>query len=436
MTISRRNFLKKAGLLGSVPLVMSLPKTAAAADGDYKALVCVFLRGGNDSANMIMTTDEQLHAAYASRRPDIAKARDSLLDTGTSDWAGNPIALNPAMVGMQSLFLEGKAAAILNIGPRIGPIGSGQRNPPGLFNHSRQQYAWETSWNLSTDEYGPFGWGGMMMDILAGSGSVLPSLVSLGSNTLLKGAVQADSRVGSDGSLVNLTAFSASPEAEAAFESSVGTARRSLFTRQMQYQQDEFVQGFKVIREAVEGTALDTNIDGGTSLGRQLRAVKRVIDASMASGTVSRQVFIVNMGGFDTHRNQIPRHDGLLGQVSSSISDFTLALGANQSSVTTFTASDFGRTIHNNGNKGTDHGWGSFQFVAGGAVNPGAYGTYPDLSVGSPDDYGRGRLTPTLAHEQMAATMGRWMGLSDSSLAAIFPSLFANFSMTDLGFMS
>ncbi|PSW21864.1 DUF1501 domain-containing protein [Photobacterium sanctipauli] len=434
MKLSRRRFLQHSALMtgaSSLPMAFTLSNKAYAAT-DYKAMVCVFLRGGNDSFNMLMAGDDDLYGKYATRRPNIAIEKTSLLMTGKTDNNGVPIGLHPNMPGVQSLFQNGLAAGLINIGTLVGPAGSGAPNPTGLFNHSKQQYAWESAWQSSG--YAAYGWGGLLMDLLA-QGGAIPELVSLGGNSWLSGVNVGDVRTNTQGSVSEVSTFSDSSTLEAEYNEMVNEVYLSPFHQQYLKQHEGFLTPYNNFRSLIESTPLDPNISRNSSLSSQLSAVKRIIDASVASGSVGRQVFIVNQGGYDTHSNQLPRHESLYSQLDTALTEFTLALESLQPNVTTFTMSDFGRTMHNNSNNGTDHGWGSNQLVIGGSVMGGCYGAYPDFSVGSPDDNGRGRLIPTLAHEQMAATLATWFGVSSSGIETVFPTTSANFGTMNLGFM-
>ncbi|MGF1684748.1 DUF1501 domain-containing protein [Photobacterium minamisatsumaniensis] len=434
MKLSRRRFLQHSALMtgaSTLPMAFTLSNKAYAAT-DYKALVCVFLRGGNDSFNMVMAGDDDMYGRYAARRPNIAIDKANLLMTGKTDNNGVPIGLHPNMPGLQSLFQEGMAAGLINIGPLVGPAGSGAPNPTGLFNHSKQQYAWESAWH--NNDYAAFGWGGLLMDLLA-QGGVIPELVSLGGNSWLSGVNVSDLRTNTQGSVAGVNAFNDSSTLESEYTEMVNEVYLSPFHQQYLKQHEDFLTPYNNFRSLIEATPLDPTISRNSSLGAQLSAVKRIIDASIASGSVGRQVFIVNQGGYDTHSNQVPRHESLYTQLDTALTEFTRALGTNQPNVTAFTMSDFGRTMYNNSNDGTDHGWGSNQLVVGGGVLGGCYGAYPDFNVGSTDDNGKGRLIPTLAHEQMAATLATWFGVSNTGVETVFPTTSANFSTMNLGFM-
>ncbi|MGF1688093.1 DUF1501 domain-containing protein [Photobacterium japonica] len=434
MPLSRRRFLQKSALMtgaAALPMSFTLSNTAYAANS-YQALVCVFLRGGNDSFNMLMPGDDHMYPRYAARRPDIAIDKDQLLMTQQSDENGVAIGLHPSMPGVQALFHEGMAAGLLNIGPLVGPSGSGAPLPTGLYNHAKQQYAWESAWHSSA--YAAYGWGGLVMDLLA-QGGAIPELISLGSNQWLNGVNVGDVRTNRQGTVATVKAFTGASHLESAYSEMLNAVSVSPFHQQYLHQHNNFLTPYRQFRSLINDTPLDPAINRQHSLGAQLSAVKRIIDASIASGSVSRQVFIVNQGGYDTHSNQQPKHAALYGQLDTALTEFTRALGEQQSQVTTFTMSDFGRTMHNNSNKGTDHGWGSNQLVIGGSVQGGCYGAYPDFSVGSPNDNGRGRLIPTLAHEQMAATLAAWFGVSPSGIQTLFPTTSRHFTTMNLGFM-
>ena len=169
-------------------------------------------------------------------------------------------------------------------------------------------------------------------------------------------------------------------------------------------------------------------------LSEPVEGLKRI--AARATLGMQRQIFFCAVGGYDTHGDQLGAQAGLLAELSQGLSAFynaTLELGVEQS-VTTFSASDFGRTLPTNG-AGSDHGWGSHQFVMGGAVRGNRlYGTFPTLAVNGPDDTEDGRWIPTTSVDEFSATMARWFGVSDSDLPTVFPNI-GRFANPNLGFL-
>ncbi len=458
---SRRDFLRytacaHVGTLSMLSTMLNLRQVNAAAGdngdlpNDYKALVCVFLYGGNDAANMLIPTATTPYNHYAAGRGPITLPRSSLTSLNAANDDGNALALHPSMGGMRSIFQQGDAALVANVGTLLAPATlSDYQNrtaavPPNLFSHNDQQVLWQTSISNESSAFQPNGWGGRMADLLhsAHNDTSLSMLVSLsGTNyfqvadTLLPvrlpGGGLPAYRLGQDTSDAGVTRY-------AAF-------RRILDKKYANMMEDAFsdvsnraIQDIDTVNAAIAETADYTDVIPDSGLGRQLRIVAKLIEARASLG-MRRQVFFCATGGFDTHGPQLDTHAGLLGNLSSALSGFNTAMGnlQVQDSVTTFTASDFGRTFDSNG-RGSDHGWGSHHIVMGGCVRGNnIYGQYPDLDLtnGNPLDTGRGRWIPTTAVDQYGATLAKWFGVDDNGLNSVFPNL-QNFATKDLGFMA
>ena len=452
---SRREFLKRASALSAsgvaAPFAINLAALgeAAAANGTgYKALVCVFLYGGNDYANTVVPYDGASYALYQAQRAAIAIPQASLagtvLNPALALGGGRQFALAPEISGLVPLFDAGKMAVLLNVGTLIQPTSKTQYTnksaplPPKLFSHNDQQSVWQSS----SPEGSRSGWGGRMGDLFAASnGNATFTCVSASGNAVfLSGQSAVQYQVTSNGS-VPLNGLKnplfGSSACSAALRTLVTAPRTHLFesehTRIMTRSIDADVQ----LTTALAGTApLATVFPSGNTLAGQLNMVARMIAARSSLGA-KRQVFFVSIGGFDTHDNLLQDHPALMGQVGPALTAFQAAmteLGV-ADLVTTFTASDFGRTLTTDGD-GSDHGWGSMHFVLGGAVRGRAfYGTPPVIANNGPDDVGQGRLLPALAVDQFGATLGKWFGVSDTELATVMPNL-ANFTTRDLGFMA
>ena len=509
---SRRQFLRHAGAMASLlgptaaPLALNLAAIGAAsaqAAPDYKAVVCLFLFGGNDALNMVLPTDNASWTNYSAVRN---QAPDSiaLLAPGTTPntgaGAGSParlggvlpivpanaqgrtFALHPVMGSLQQLFNADKRLAILpNIGPLVMPTTKAQYalsshpKPANLFSHNDQQ----NTWQALAPEGATRGWGGRMGDLLASMNArpVFTSISAAGNAVWLAGEQVQQYQVSGSGA-IRMGSDSGgriygSTDVAAAMQRIVsGTRGTHVFERDLAAVHKRAVDAEVALRTALKpasdplfGTApgsgnynpnndpklqYDNPLTGGksfNSLAQQLQIVARMIDASNAAGVQARrQVFFVSMGGFDTHDNQNRNHADLMAKLAHALAYFDSTLGAMgaRGNVTTFTASDFGRTFTSNGD-GTDHGWGAHHFVLGGAVRGGdLYGAFPTLGAknannnnfdSSPDQLGNGVLLPTTSVEQLGATLGRWFGLSDGQLLDIFPNL-ANFSQRNLGFMT
>jgi uncharacterized protein (DUF1501 family) len=428
---------------------------------DYKALVCIFMNGGNDGNNMFVSLDQ--YPAYSAARAasTLAIPQASLL--AVSPASGGSYGFNPSMAEMQARFNEGRLAVLCNNGPLVEPLtrttyqnGSGKK-PLQLFSHSDQVGLFQTAIANSVSQTG---WGGRMADLTAtlnGAASFPQNVTIAGINLLLTGVNTRQLAIGDSTTPLNnvlpLTMTGSTAEQ---------TSRRTSFNELRTLDNN-----FKLVKAAsdIRSSALQTSaalasvnpalttLFPNTSLGRQLQQIARLIKAAtdpVAGINMKRQIFFAQIGGFDTHSNQHPAtlggQDSLLQQVSQAMNAFynaTVELGV-QNNVTSFTLSDFGRTLQPAGSGlgqvGSDHAWGNHHLIMGGSVIGGRlYGTYPTLALGGPDDTDsgsspRGRWIPTTSVEQYAATLATWYGLSTSDMPAVFP-LIGRFATPNLGFM-
>ena len=449
-SISRRQVLRLAGstlTAGAAGLFGRLGLTNAYAQGsDYKALVCVFLFGGNDSNNMVIpsATTKNSYLDYSSIRKAVAIPQASLLPISTGrDTYG----LHPAMTDIHTLYQNGRAAVVANLGPLAQPLSKAQYLgkqgviPSNLFSHDDQQAQWQT---LDPTGNAATGWAGRVADLLgpvynvpaAGSATPFPAALSLaGDNILEKGNSSAPAMATSSG-VTKLSNWPATPN-----------ARTKAFTNLLAFDNGvKLVTGANDILESGinDSKTLDAALTASTfnptfpttTLGTQLKMVARIINVHPALGA-SRQIFFVSLGGFDNHDKLLTDQDSNLGQVSAALGAFyaaldSVGLGRN---VTSFLESDFSRTNQPNTNEGSDHAWGSHQIVMGSAVQAGLYGTFPTLALGGIDDVtGRGVYLPTTSVDQYGATLARWFGVTDADLPSIFPNL-NHFAATNLGFL-
>jgi len=453
---SRRAFLRRAAQLGAIgaaaPFLDTLGligEAAAQSSSDYKALVCVFLYGGNDNWNTMPPYDPTSYNAYRSARPNIAIPHASLGATALSpanDLRGQKFALNPALAPLMPAFRKGKLAPIFNIGTLIEPTSKSDylkravRLPPKLFSHNDQQ-SYVQSFQV---EGADAGWGGRMGDLIQSSnGTAAMTCISLQGRSLWLSGQNVTPYAVSPGSVTELIRggtrlYSSAPAYDAlrqlmTFEqegSWISQEHAKVVNRSLQLS-DSITSALARIPESSLTTFKSTN-----SLSEQLKMVARLIAVGPSLG-LRRQVFFTSLGGWDHHSALLRNHPGLLGNVGNALSEFYAAteqLGV-ADQVTTFTASDFGRMLVDNGD-GSDHGWGSTQFAIGGAVPGGRiFGAPPEVGINGKDDFG-GRLIPTTSFDQLAATLGLWFGLPESSLPMILPNL-ANFdtSSWDLGFV-
>lgn len=450
--ISRRRFLEwslraaggAAGAAATAGLLNALASSAAHAQtGDYRALVCVFLLGGNDSFNLLVPNDNEGYATYARSRGGLAVPRSDLLTIRPGNSGGRDYGLHPVAGGLRDLFAQGRLSFAANSGVLLAPTTradyqAGRALPPQLFSHNDQQDHW-----MSGEPGGPkfTGWGGRMADLLfsRNANQRLSMNISLAGTNLFQ--------VGD-----SVLPLAVEPTGARPFTALTGQAERRRVLRELLAQSAaedrpllESAYGSVVtsaldngaaIQEALQaGPALATRFPDG-SLGARLRMIARLISVRERLG-LSRQIFFVSLGGFDTHDDQLLNQPPLLKLLADSLKSFhdaTVELGI-ASQVTTFTASDFGRTLTSNGD-GTDHGWGGNHAVVGGAVRGGQLiGQYPDLRLDGPDDAGLGRMIPTTAVDQLGATFGRWLGIADSDLDLVFPNL-RRFAQRDLGFLA
>ncbi len=470
----RRRFLRMTAGVAGMPLVAALARSAQAAGpfSDYRALVCVFLYGGSDSHNLVIPTAAGEWNAYTSKRGILAQSPGAVVGLSPLNPNGRTFAAHPSLPKLAQLFnVDRRLAIVGDVGPLLGPTTLAQYNaqsvplPPQLFSHSDMQSHWQ-----SGNPAVPFatGWGGRMADLLytANGASALPLSVSInGSNQFMVAAQPgaAPYQVSPNGP-IKISAWrdwdTGGANPQQLYADRLVALRTNLL-------EDEFadIAARSIDTEAAVTAALaplgsyrtdfpGTGTDAQPSqvtnaLANQLRMVARLIAARTTFG-VKRQVFFVSLGGFDTHGDQATLQPALLQMIDDGLDAFyrkTVALGV-ASSVTTFTASDFGRTYTCNGS-GSDHGWGGHHLVLGGAVSGGTlYGTIPvaginaqsaltlvDPGTGQSVDVGQGRLLPTVASDVYAATFARWMGVTQASeLASVLPNI-GNFGTQNLGFL-
>ena len=477
--LSRRAFLRRSSRLalagGALPFALNLAAIgeAAAFDAtDYKALVCVFLYGGNDYANTVVTYDDASYDAYSAIRGGGANRAAGGIALGQADLkatlltptaalaGGRQYALHPQMTGLAGLFNAGQAAVQLNVGPLVAPLTRDQYNssnktlyprPANLFSHNDQQSTWQSS----SPEGSAVGWGGHIGDLAlsANSTSLFTCISVAGNAVFLSGDSALQYQIGTDAavkiSAVNGSVYGSGAVRDALrniVQASSGHMLENEYNAITRRSIDSEGKMTAALNKYPVGDQAFSSFTGTDSLSAQLRMVARIIAARGDLGS-KRQVFFVSLGGFDTHDGLLATHNRLLGNLSLAMTSFynaTKALGIDKQ-VTAFTASDFGRTLSSNGD-GSDHGWGSHHLVVGGAVKGSAfYGSPPPVSVGNttaPEDQwhvGQGRLLPSTSVDQYAATLARWFGVADSELAGILPNL-RNFGSAaypqNLGFMA
>lgn len=446
-TPARRNFLKlstRLATLGLTSLGFGPSRSWFVADAaaqsvvsDYKALVCVYLFGGNDCNNVIVPVDNARYTQYASIRSGLTLGASNLL-APIADSGGNPYALHSSLAELNAGFGIGKVAIVLNTGQLERPLTraeyqSGVQAPTNLFSHSDQTLQAQTA--TSNQTIG--GWGGRLLNVFSSVDSLGAVSVSSPAPFLESGGTAPN--VIPPGASLNLSGMNISPSSAAAARKAAVTAMLALDNgHPLRFAaNDSFADGLQLadtLNNAGSVANLAT-VFPGTGLGNQMREVVRLIRLRSQLGP-GRQVFFCSMGGFDTHTSQIGNHAALLQELSGALGAFYLATAevGLQNQVTAFTQSEFGRTLQPNGT-GSDHAWGTHQFVVGGAVRGGIYGAMPQFALGGPNDANnRGVWIPTISTAQFGATLGKWFGATPGELAVAFPNL-NRFTTTDVGFM-
>ncbi len=442
---SRRRFLHgvaggSLALMGPWGRLLAAPPVAS----DYRALVCIYLFGGNDSANMVVPREISSHAEYQNIRGSLAVPREQLLPIQSVSSQRTEYGLHPALEPLHSMYNDGELAIVANMGTLLEPVTrqqiiAGQAAlPPQLFSHSDQTFQWQTG---IPDSQQPVGWGGRLADLFADSfSSLLPMNITLtGQSVFLAGRQTVQYALSESGPESLEAASGDGGPVDLAIRALLAQPRQNLLEKQFIGVQKRSMDLYELISGALEQQSPLNTVFPESDLGRQLAMVVRMISsrAEMGGAGLGRQIFLVGTGGFDTHDNQNSAQPQLLADLAASLRAFRdgLAEVGELNNVTTFTASEFGRTLTNNGD-GTDHGWGGHQLVMGGAVRGGdIYGVMPDLALEGPDDAGDGRLIPTLSTDQYDATLARWFGLNDADLHELFPHL-SRFDSTDIGFMA
>ncbi len=440
---------------------------AFAQSADYKALVGIFLFGGNDAGNTIIPFDD--YASYSTARASsgIAIPQSSLLKIDVPS-VGASFGFHPSLTGINDLWTQGKAAVVCNVGPLIEPTNRNSytngtvKLPLNLFSHSDQQNEWQTS---ISDGTGSSGWGGRLADDSADLNvTIFPPITSVaGTPIFVSGNVERPLAIAPAPTTLNtalrLDGFPSPPDNDPryiALQQILGEDQNITLVRAAAKVDLEALQMQRALAQLGDPPVPPFPLNPRTTLGNQLEQVAKMISVRAALG-MNRQIFFCSLGGFDTHTQQVTSaaspttgtQANLLKQLSDAMKTFydaTVALGVD-SQVVTFTMSDFDRTFVPNSTLGTDHAWGSMHFVVGGSVQggdfygiPGSNGTvFPTLAANGPDDTdqgngARGRWIPTTAVDQYGATLATWFGVSNTDLPAVFPNV-GRFGSTVLGFL-
>ncbi len=475
--INRRHFLAHSSAAGALSFAggtgllstLGAGRAHAADTSGYKALVCLFFFGGQDGHDTVLPYDQSNYNSLANYRTGIFRDYEDLAGGSTrergrllqlapdnaSQFSGREFALPEELAPLKSLFDNKKAAIVGNVGPLLEPIDAQEFEtlaklaPSKLFSHNDQQ----STWMSSAPEGQTFGWGGRFADFASasatGQDSLFSAISTFGNSVFLAGQNSQQFSLNPTGpqevnGLKNfdmglLVTAKDSPRAAQLLEEqyrNLGLSLDNLFERDVAAINNRAFTSNAMIADALNGALPIGTVFPQSFVGTQLKTIAETINIR-SSLNISRQIFFVGMGGFDTHDNQAADLSGHQRDYASSVAAFYNAmveLGL-ENDVTLFTASDFGRALIENGN-GTDHGWGSHHFVVGGAVNGGnIYGEIPPYDIGHDLDSGNGRLIPSVAVEQYAATLGRWFGLSEAEIMEALPVL-SEFANPDLGFMA
>ena len=456
MANARRTFLRNAAALTSLGLaarfdLLNLVASAHAQSAtapDYKALVCVFMFGGNDGNNTVIPLDSAGYGAYSAIRTaasGIQLAQSSLLPIQPGNTAG-PYGLHPALTELKTLFDDRHLAILANAGTLTQPTtrasyNAGQR-PESLYSHADQQAQWQSAVSSGRSATG---WGGRIADQVAGlnASSGFPVITSLDGTVLYSnGAATTPLSIPVSGGFA-LQGFGNNATAAArlsAVNALLSQSSPNTFVGAAQASGKQALQFSAAVNPILSGASPTVDplfASLNSSIATQLHQVAKMIAARTATGA-KRQVFFVQLGSFDTHNDQLNRQQALFAQLSPALKAFydaTVALGVS-SGVTTFTLSDFGRTFLPASGGGTDHAWGSHHFIMGDSVEGGVmFGAYPQLAIGGPDDAeGEGRWIPAVSVDQYGATLAQWFGVPTASLQKVFPNL-AAFPYPTLGFL-
>jgi uncharacterized protein (DUF1501 family) len=447
MEINRRSLIRNASLVAAGNFLGFRPfgmlNALAQTTSSYKALVCVFLFGGNDANNTVIPFDTAGYNNYATLRGPLALAQNTLLPlTPTPNFA-----LNSNLPDVQTLFNSGNAAIVANVGTLIQPttrtsyLANKVVTPSNLFSHPDQQLEWQNA-GLSTATQS--GWAGRIADAINIQYNVnaqIPMIVSVDGDTLFCNGASTSPASVSPGNLGNASCSEGATECPAQLATAQQLVNFSTGLSLVQADNKITSNAYSYATALTAATqsvpALKTVFPANNTLATQLKQIAQIIQVRAALG-VQRQIFFAGVGNFDTHSFQIATQSNLLAGMSAALGAFynaTIELGV-QSEVTTFTMSDFSRTFQPNSNSGSDHAWGSHHIVMGGAVNGGKmYGTFPTLALAGPDDSGsNGRWVPSTASSQYAATLAQWFGVSTAQLPTVFPYI-GNFTSNNLGFV-
>lgn len=456
--MTRRRFGLGCAALGTTTLFSSLvhlgamsaaSAQTASGEGDYRALVCILLAGGNDSFNMAVPASGAEYDDYLQVRSDLALAQSQLLPLNVRNTPGRSFGLHPSMPRVRQLFNQGHAAVVANVGTLVEPVtlstyqSGAARLPLGLFSHADQIEQWQTA---APDERAATGWGGRLADVLRSRNGNTPVSMSIslgGINVFQSGEFTSSFAISERGDgAVNIDGYGEPDWAlrDVVINSMLNAQYANIFEQAYAARLKSSVESNQFFGAALSGARSVSTVFADELLSQELRMVARTIAAREELRT-KRQTFFLALGGFDNHDEVISSQARQLGSVDRALGSFYEALvelGV-ENEVTTFTVSDFGRTLTSNG-RGSDHGWGGNQLVLGGAVRGARfYGDYPALATGNPLDTGRGRLIPTCSVDEYFAELALWFGVLPSALEHVLPNVARFYSVNSadppLGFL-
>ncbi len=451
MSVSRRDFVRlsccsaaAAAFLTGMGNKFGMINAFAQGVTDYKALVCIFLFGGNDGNNLLMPFDTAGFQNYTTLRGGLALPQASVLPINTA--TGNvSYALHPQLTDWQKMFNSKQLAMLANVGTLVAPITRDQfikrtkAVPSNLFSHYDQQREMQTS---IPQDAATTGWAGRISDKITplNAPSTFPTITSVAGNSILTAGVNTHPVTVNPGQAFGFSRFDTTAVSDAR-----KTAAQQLLTLNsgvslVQAAGDVYSDAWtnsKLLGDALASAAGIQTIFPNTNIGRQLQQIAKILQVRSALN-MKRQIFFASLGGFDTHTNQLNDQDNLFSQLGPAMGAFynaTVELGI-APNVTSFSLSDFGRTLGPASGGGSDHAWGNHHVIMGGAVKGGeVYGAYPTMALSGPDDAGdEGRWIPSTSLDQYAATLGSWFGVADADLPSIFPNL-KNFTTTKLSFL-
>jgi uncharacterized protein (DUF1501 family) len=448
----RRKVLKQFGAIAAAsPFAANLALVGSAAaqnttgnNADYKALVCVFLNGGNDQSNTIVPLNGAAYQNYAAARLTLTLPQAKLSALAPLGYNGAPLAMPTELSALKSLFDAGQCALLANVGTLVQPTSLAQWNngnptvalPYQLFSHSDQANSWQTG---LPNRVSQSGWLGRAGDLLAPAfnSSALSICMSIaGNNVIQTGAQTIQYQLSTQGAIKvdDLGTVMGSAKAGAALRQLLTEPRTHLLEKQLNKTATRAIASEAIVSAALANVTVNT-VFPNTKLGAQLKMAARMIGARVALGQ-TRQIFYVSAGGYDFHDNLIVDHALRLRELAEALAAFyaaTVELGVAQK-VTSFTASDFGRALQSNG-RGSDHGWGGHHFIVGSAVKGNRiYGTMPEIVLKGPQDVGQGRLLPSTAVDEYASTLALWFGVTPAQLETVLPNI-GRFPTTNLGFL-